>query len=237
MSGTNGEEKTGCGSDSGGAAPCCAPTPFCGCASPSGSGPECCAPAVGATGRRKTLVFLAVMGAAVAVLAHGLMKEDRLAAASDPSQNSGRVAADIAPDGEHGPGGASPAAGVSPLDSFVSLEPAAAGNEAVFVCLPGLKGEPVQHVPRQVESAVNTLKAQGKRVAAFTPNTKAEGYDRWARQFTPETSPFVVVLGRGCRPEQVTGEVTEDGLLRAFVRVSMPASSCGDTCDPSHCGE
>ena len=199
----------------------CATTP---CASQG-----CCAPAVSSTSRWKTLLFLLVMGAAVAVLGHGLVKRSgETTDAGRPPFFTGAPAKD--------PANTAPAVCGLTLDSLASLNSMAADKEAVFILLPGEDRESVEAASRKVEAAVIKIRSKGKRVAAFTLEKIATDHARLDEQLSITSFPCVVALGRGCGSSVVTGEMTEAKLLQAFVAASAPSSSCGTTsCDPSGC--
>lgn len=121
------------------------------------------------------------------------------------------------------------------LKSAESLEKLAADKDAVFVFLSGENDQQAQAVSRRVKAVVNKLSSRGKKVAAFTLNKDADGYDQFAKQFSVQSLPCVVVSGQGCESPKLTGDITEDRLIRAFVEATVPVSSCGPQSDSSCC--
>jgi hypothetical protein len=117
----------------------------------------------------------------------------------------------------------------------MSLERAAADKNAVFILLAGGNEEADRSASMEVEAVVDKLSAKGKSVAAFTLQNKTEGYDQLVKQFSVESFPCVIVAGRGCGAAAVWGEITEGNLVRAFIKASVPASSCGPQRGSSCC--
>jgi hypothetical protein len=170
------------------------------------------------------------MGAAVAVLVHGLAK--RPGKTSEADQRPFAAAMSKAED----PAGAAPALCGLALASVASLDSVAADKEAVFILLPGDSRDSAQDASLLVEATVNKLSSKGKRVAAFTLKNGAEDHERLVRQFSIASLPGVVVAGRDCGSTAVWGEITETKLLQAFVAGSTPSSSCGPSgCGPAGC--
>lgn len=125
------------------------------------------------------------------------------------------------------------------LSSLAELNEAAVDKDVVFVVLAGDDQQGVKDVAARVEKVVNGLAAKDKKVGFFTMDKDAKAYDHLAAQFAKGSFPCVAVLGIGCTSSGVTGEVTEERLLRAFVLASTPVSGCGTgpACCPSSPGK
>ncbi len=221
MSDQNSEEKTSC----------CGPAKSASAGeSTSGCGPDCCVPAAGSVRRWKILVFVLIVGAAVAVGAHALLKKGR--ATDQETQQSFALATPEEEISEK----TVPAVSGARLASLASLIKAAAGQDAVFILLPGENSQSAQAASRQVEEAVSKLRSKRKKVAAFTLEKSTADHARLVEQFSITSFPCVVALGRGCGSSLVSGELTEARLFQAFVAASTPPSSCEPTgCNPSGC--
>ncbi|MHC4423084.1 MAG: hypothetical protein ACYSWR_00225 [Planctomycetota bacterium] len=113
------------------------------------------------------------------------------------------------------------------VDSLMSLERLAADKNAVFILLAGGNEEADRSTSAEVEAVVDKLSAKGKNVAAFTLQNNTDGYDQLVKRFSVQSLPCVIVAGRGCGAAAVSGEITKENLLGAFVKASLPASSCG----------
>ena len=206
------EDRASCCGPSEGAPSCCGPaTAASECGTPSSTGWECCAPATGASKHGKTVVFLLVVVAALAVLAHGLMKSGD-EASNQPTMTSAR-------------GQAAARCGPAPV-SIPALKKLTAENEVVFVLLPGEDQERVQEVSCQIQLAKMTILQQKRSVDSITLPKDADGYAQLQKQFSVASLPCVIALGKGCGTKAVSGEITEKKLLEAFVIASTPASSC-----------
>jgi hypothetical protein len=116
-----------------------------------------------------------------------------------------------------------------------SLDEVVADKEAVFVLLPGEDEDMSGNVSRHVDAVAKILSDQGRQVGAFTLEKHRKGYDQLIRQFSVQSLPGVIVVGRGCGSAAVTGEITETKLLQAFVWASMSPSSCGSAKTSSAC--
>jgi len=200
---------------------CCPSTPKSEYEAASCTSPGCCASAADSTSRWKTLVFLLVMGAAVAMLAHALVKKS--GKTTDVDQQSFSAGAP----GMETSAETAPALSDLTLDAFASRNSIADEIETVFILLPGEDGNRVQATSRQVDAAMIKLRSKGKKVATFTLEKSAADYAQLVEQLSITSFPSVVAIGRGCGSRVVSGEITETKLLQAFVATSTPSSSCG----------
>lgn len=111
------------------------------------------------------------------------------------------------------------------VNSIKALKDRAAGKKAVFILLPGENEKLAQAASQQVEAYVSKLSEQGKKVAAFTLQKNAEGFEAVAKQFSVKSFPSIVVWGPGGQWSTLTDDFTETKLLRAFVKATTPVSS------------
>ncbi|MFH1747903.1 MAG: hypothetical protein ABIG44_12785 [Planctomycetota bacterium] len=235
------EDRASCRGPSEGAPSCCGPaTSASECGTPSSTGGECCAPATGASKYGKTVVFLLVVGAALAVLAHGLMKsgdeasdQPTMTSAQGQATDAGAVD-DIFEVGWSPPDAT--AAWCGPVvESVPALKKLAAENEVIFVLLPGEDRELAQEISSQIQLAEMTILRQKRSVDSITLPKDADGHAQLQKQFSVASLPCVIALGKGRGAKAVSGEITEKKLLEAFVIASTPASSCSGAsgCCPS----
>ncbi len=194
-----------------------------------GDATACCDEAATVRGARvKRIVSSLVLVAAALLIAYQLVSDRRAAArAGETSFNIGGQVAEEAQ-----------AAGLSTvlcgetLDSLKSLDRVAAAKDVAFILLPGADAAVDGKVAAEVKAIVDKLSAQGKRVVAFTMEKGASDHGLLVKNFSVQALPAVVVLGRGCQSLAVSGEVSEEKLLRAFLLASRPGSSCA----PGACG-
>lgn len=219
---------------------------------PDGSSQDCCRTTggTGQDGQRpkahswgRTAVFVVIMLAAVLLGARALMRGTS-AEVADPQPE-----AIVTTGAGGGPGlteattdapspNASSASCCPAVSSAAEVTAYSAGKDAVFLILPGNRQGEVHAVAAQVEAVVNILIDQGRRVEGLTLAQGAPGYDALAREADVRSYPCVVVLGPSGQLSSVDGEITEDGLLRAFVEATMPPMSCGAPCGaPGTCGK
>ncbi len=223
-----------CGPSEG--APCCGPSMTASeCGTPSSTDRDCCAPATGATKYVRTVIFVLVVGAALAVLARGLLKsadeasdQPLTTSALGPAADADAVN-DVFDVGWSPPDPAAPSGSV--LASIPALKELAAENEVIFVLLPGEDQKRIQEVSSQIQLAEATLLRQKKSVGSITLAKDADGHAQLLEQFSVTSFPCVIALGKGCGEKAVSGEITEKRLLEAFVIASTPASSCAGASD------
>ena len=194
---------------------------------PPGSPVDCCsAPGDSKSSRKswgKTVIFVTVILAALAVGGYSLLRKSD-AGILDPGQQASSCGSG---------GGASCGMALRPPQSIARL---ADGKEAVFILLSGNSEKRDKPAIGQVETIVNSLASRGKRVAAFPLGKYWEGYDELVKQYSVNTFPCVLVFGRSNNAVKVSGDITTETLLKAYMQASTPAKSCGVRCDPSACG-
>ena len=195
-------------------ADCCPGASDCGCGTPAEDKQVCCDPAARAGGPGKIVVFILVIGGALAVLAYALIENSGAPAGADP----GPAAAETSD---------APAAGEVTLGSIASLRGKTADLDAALILLPGKDPPGEQRAADAMAGAIKTLRAKGKRVAAFTLDESDADHARLVENFPAASLPSIVALGKsGCGSKAVSGEITEAKLLCAFDAVSTPSGSC-----------
>ena len=213
------------------------------CPSASGSG-DCCPPSSGGGKSWKTMVFILIVVAAGVVLARSLIGKSNSAANQTqqlfaaiqpeaklesplvPSVVNDMTKEDISDDK------AAPALWGPELDSLASLNKVATETDAVFVLLASNDQQSNQNITKEIEAAAKTIKSNGVRVSAFRLNKAVPDYAQLAKQVS---IPSVLAMVKGRGMNAVSGEITEANLLSAFVRASMPVSSCGPRSGSSCC--
>jgi len=119
------------------------------------------------------------------------------------------------------------------LSAFASLGQVAGDRDAVFILLAGEDSRSAEAVGKTVEGAAKKIESHGYRIAPFTLERNAADYARVAKQIPV---PCVVAIGKSGGAVAVSGEVTEQKLLEAFVMAIRPPSACGaGGCGPSGC--
>lgn len=217
------------------------------CSSSDSQNADCCSSSSGSLRKGlKTFIFVGVILLACGVVAHSLLtKSDATAGETDDAavvtecfilpEVDGPLA-EVSTTNKEPVKTASVSCGVT-LDSVRSLAKLAAEKKAnvVFILLPGEDQEQTMAASSQIEKVLNILSVRKKRVAAFTLEKSAEGYDEVVKQFSVKSFPCVIVSGRGCGSVAVWDQITEANLLGAFVKASIPVSSCGPGSSPSCC--
>jgi hypothetical protein len=189
---------------------------------PCTCGPGCCSPGAQpgnkSTGRShlKSIIFLAVIGAAVAVAAWSLVKANR----------GGTVARTQAPHQEALYRGGVTAANLGSVPTLAELAP---GKDFGFVLLAGDDPQQAATAAHVLEQVSKTLAQRGVQAATVTVKQNDAGFQRMARAFAVDKLPAVVLLGKG-GPSIVAGDITEDGILRDYVR-----ATCASACGPGAC--
>ena len=123
--------------------------------------------------------------------------------------------------------------GVSGADvrSSCSLYDIAPDKDCAFVLLAGADEQETTAAARAVKQISETLAQRGIQAAAMTIKPGNPDFERMVAAFDVAEFPAVVLLGKGSGPSVVTGEITEDELLRAYVR-----TTCAPGCASSECG-
>jgi hypothetical protein len=166
----------------------------------------------------RSLIFIAVIAAAIAVATWSLIKANRGEADIQAGQQYEKVL-DLE------------GASVADIEASYNLDSMAPGMDFAFVLLAGADPREVEAATRAVGQASETLAQNGVQAAAITIEPSDTDYERVTDAFDVSEFPAVVLLGKGCGPSVVTGNITEDGLLKGYVR-----AACATGCGPSGCG-
>ncbi len=216
---------------------------------PEGSNQDCCSSSgergsgdrpAGGRSLGRTILFVVIVLAAVLLSGRALMR----GTSSEGTDPDTRALTET--------GGAPGLAGgesdpqfdvaCSPSDCAVPGFPELAATlvkdkDAVFLILPGERPEETEAVADQVEKVVTLLTGQGKQVLARTLEQDEPGYNELTQTSGVGSSLSVIVLGSSGQLASATGEITGEGLLRAFVEATMSAPACGTSCGSSEaCG-
>jgi len=181
------------------------------CCSSENNSVECCQP--GKSSWLSRIIFGVVILAAITVGVYSLAKK------SDSSNDFQQAAI----------------CGIN-LNTIASLEKLAADKDVIFILLADENEEQIYEASIQVESIVDKLLANSKRVSAFTLKKNAEDYSEVIKQCSIESIPCVVVWGSGCMPVVVAEDFSEARLMNAYVQASTPMPACipgkGSSCCP-----
>ncbi len=204
-----------------------------------GSGCDCDSRAI--SGRNRGFIGIIILVVAGALVARAVIKSNHtdvdqqasgfaIAAATDETaqQDGGGAVAD-----EPGKLDSQTSIGGTEIATLADLNRLATDIDAVFVYLPSQADGSAGKAPMDLlNDAVKTIKTRGTRVGVFTLKTDAPEYPQLAAQMSVP-GVIVMVKGRGMVP--VTGDITEDKLIQAFVAASN-AGGCGPSgCGPSGC--
>jgi hypothetical protein len=166
----------------------------------------------------RSLIFVAVIAAAIAVAAWSLIRANR-------------SEADIQVEGQYEEVLDLEGASIADVDASYDLDGVAPDKDFAFVLLAGADPREVATATRAMEQASETLAQSGVQAAAITIEASDPDYEQVADAFGVDAFPAVILLGKGCDPGVVTGDITEDGLLRGYVQ-----AACAPGCGPGGCG-
>ena len=118
------------------------------------------------------------------------------------------------------------------IDSLASLNKVAINQDAVFVFIP-IKGNNTVNkgITDAIASAEQKIKSSGASLGLYTLQSSSPEYANIAAQLPP---PGVLVMSKGRGAGAVSGEITEEKILQAYV-ASSRAGGCGpsSSCSPS----
>ena len=122
----------------------------------------------------------------------------------------------------------------APLKTLTELNLVATHTEAVFVVLPSADADRTAAVQKEVATAAATITARGTKMGKFILSQDAQEYAALVQQIG---APAVLAISKGRGMAGVPDkQITQDGLLKAFVGSSRP-SGCGPSgCGPSAAG-
>ena len=190
-------------------------------------GPGCNCGTTGVSSRTKWVVCSVVAVAAVVTAATHVARLN--AAESQEKQADYSTSIPVFT----GTNAAKPAAEVAgwgaPLKTLAELNTVATNTEAVFVIVPSSDGTRTAAVQKEVTGAAATMTAKGTKVGTFLLSRDAQEYGGLVEQ-VGAPAVLAMVKGRGMAAVK-DKDVTQEGLLKAYVGASRP-SGCG----PSGCG-
>jgi len=203
---------------------CCPPN--------SGTGADtssCCGPGAEPGGasrgasRLRLIIFIVVVAAAISAAAWSLIKANRSEADIQVEGLSEEVS--ILEDARR-----------VDLGAPYGLADLAPDKDFAFVLLAGADPQEMTTAAQAIKQTSGTLAGRGVEAAAVTIEIDDSRYERMADVFDVDAFPAVVLLGGGCGPRVVMGDITEDALLRGYVQAAC-APGCGPTgCGPTGCG-
>ncbi len=119
------------------------------------------------------------------------------------------------------------------LDSIVSLNKVAANQDAVFIFVPANNSDIVSNeISNAIASAKQKIEAKGLKLGLYTLQSSSPEYANLASQLT---LPGMLVMSKGKGMGSVSGGITEEKILQAYV-ASSRAGGCGPSgCGPSGC--
>lgn len=121
------------------------------------------------------------------------------------------------------------------LDSLASLNKMAANQDAVFIFVPAKNTDIVSKATFDaIASAEKIIEAKGAKLGLYTLQSNSPEYENIAAQLT---LPGMLVMSKGKGMGAVSGRITEEKILQAYV-ASSKAGGCGGSsgCGPSSSG-
>lgn len=110
-----------------------------------------------------------------------------------------------------------------PLKDMASLNQVAAQTNAVYMYLYEKGRGADEAVKRQIELAVGKAQSGGMKVALYTLDAASQDYAQITSQVP---APCVLAMVKGAGMSVVSGEITEGRLLQALVAASRPSGCC-----------
>jgi hypothetical protein len=122
------------------------------------------------------------------------------------------------------------------LDSLASLNKVAINQDAVFVFVPAYGNDIVsKETTDAIASAEQKLKSSGIRIGLYTLRFSSPS-NEYANLAAQLTLPGVLVMSKGRGAGVVSGEITEEKLLQAYVASSREGGCCPSGGGSSGCG-
>ena len=213
--------------DDAGGQSCCSQDARAGRAASASGGSCCCGSSEeqrGGSGgarcflRPRSIIFVVVVAAAIAVAVWSLVKANKDAADTGSRVRQENVAA------RQSARAADP--GLTP-----ALRDLAPGKDFAFVLLAGADAAEAAAVARTVQQASTTLGKREIEAAVVTLQRHDGDFKKLVSALNIDKLPAVVLLGSTGAPTVVAGEITEDTLLRNYVQ-----AACGSVCTGGACG-
>jgi len=120
------------------------------------------------------------------------------------------------------------------LDSLAALDEVATNAETVFILICARDQQETQTIISEIEGATKKIRSRGNRASAFRLKNDTVEYQDLVEQFS---EPTVLAMVKGLGYSAVSEQITEVGLLEAFVTASRaPSGCCPPGTDPAACG-
>ncbi len=158
----------------------------------------------------RTILFVVVIGAAIAVAAQGYFKKNKAVNNTDAVLSAAEMPCGV--DGTN-------------LDFINSNFQDIA---FAYVILPGNDDSYVNSVSKSVDYAVRVINESGVNAASFIVDDDSPDCEQLKMYFNISATPAVVAITDQLGCNVVAGMVDQNSLLRSYVFASKPASGCGD---------
>jgi hypothetical protein len=124
--------------------------------------------------------------------------------------------------------------GFTPSPLSTTLTELRGDHDAVFALLPCGHEDHTQELRDMVAPAIVKLKAKGKRTDLVIVDPSSPAYTELANLYNITAFPCIAIVGTGCAPSPLSGDVTEERVFSAFIAAT--SSSCAESCGSSSCG-
>lgn len=155
-----------------------------------------------------------------AVESTGIIEQQAEALAVEPTETAAKTVDEQKKVGEY-------------LNSIATLNTVAVNQDAVFVYVPAKDGGIVsKEIADAIATAKQKIEAKGTKLGLYTLQSSSPEYANLASQLT---LPGMLVMSKGKGMGSVSGGITEEKILQAYV-ASSRAGGCGPSgCGPSGC--
>lgn len=192
----------------------------------------CCGPDCGCNtqppkSKWKTFFFVLVVLAVAGILTYKLAFQSQATPVTEsPGFNTGLAATQTRT-------GANTTAAVEMLATMNALNEKAMNQDAVMVWVPGKDGSAMPPATLSaLQSAQQTLQGKAVKLALYQLQNESADQNAMSRQLT---LPAVLVLSKGRGMGTVTGEITQDKLMQAYVASSRTGGCCPGGAASSSC--
>jgi hypothetical protein len=192
--------------------------PSCSCSSGNSSGAPCCGPlpANRTVSVIKKTIFLIVVIAAIAVAFNSVARKDKV---KQPS-----VKASINTDYLD-------SCGIR-IESIDVLNKVVKDKDFIFMVLPDKNNGISRSTADTIEQTLSIISGKGVKTETLTLSPGSPDYGKLANTYKLNKFPAVFALGKGCSMDIVSGEITEERLLRSYLIASKPVALKGGPCCP-----
>jgi len=114
------------------------------------------------------------------------------------------------------------------IESVNVLNKIVKDKDFIFMVLPDKNKGVSRSAADTIEQTLNIISGKGVKTETLTLNPGSPDYDKLVNTYRINRFPAVFALGKGCSMDIVSGEITEEKLLRSYLIASKPMSSgCG----------